>query len=148
MRDFISGLVMLCVVSCFLTGCSTIPLLDSGDPPQHIILVESGVIALAFYEAHDDIEDSQQKGIAAIAAADTYLMFMYGNGALNMNPKYTFSQLLHSEVLNKIVDQRLKKLAYAARIVMNKDGTLTGVAWADALLMGLKVSTVEPILDE
>ena len=144
MQDFISGFIMICVaVACFV-GCETMPFLDA-DPPKHIILVESGVIALAFYETHDEIEDSQQRGLASIVAADNYLKFMYGNGPLNQNPKYTFSQLLHSEVLNKIVDPRLKKLAYAARIVLNKDGTLTGVAWADALLMGIEVSTVEPI---
>lgn len=126
-----------------MVGCTTVPF-TSNDPEPHEILAEAGTIALGIYTTkEDDIPDDAERGRLALESADKYLLLMYGYGPLGQKPKYTLASLVHSEVLSDLGDTRLRRMAITARLVMNPDGSLTGISWVDALLMGEQVSPDE-----
>jgi hypothetical protein len=129
-----------------LSGCATLSkqLPSSGEPSKVSILIEAGTIALLFYETKSDVlPDDQTRGLKALEQADKYLAYMYGYSLITQNPKYTVAGLLHQGILINIDNIRLRKLAYTARLVLNPDGTLTGLSWADALLLGQDASLAE-----
>lgn len=136
--------LLLCAVT--LTGC--LPNRDGGisfienTPVETQILIEAGTIAVGSYFAlKDEFPDDSERGLEAIRRADQYLLLSFGTGPLGNKPKYTLTQLIHSEVLNPILGSndpdmaRFKRWAIAARIVIGPDGSLTGVKWIDALLL-------------
>lgn len=146
MRKFILGL-MICAITITGTGCATLTNANvQGIPPEAIMLGEAGGVALLFYTTRtDDFPDNKMRGLQSIAEADSYLSAMYGTGLLGQAPKYTFAGLLHDVVLDKLISPKVRRLAFVARIVINKDGSLTGVPWADALLMANTLPFEDPI---
>jgi len=136
-------LLLLLIATVSFTGCATF--IENGEPTETMILVEAGSLAILFYEKlEDEIPDKQERGLACIAEANRYLLFMYGTGPLGQEPKYSLHKLLHTQILSEVQDIRLRKLAYTARLMLNKDGTLTGLSWADALILGEGVANEIP----
>lgn len=136
-------LLTLLITTLSLTGCATF--MENGEPTETMILVEAGSLALLFYETkEEEYPDKEALGLAAVQEANKYLLFMYGTGPLGQQPKYTLPKLLHTQVLSEVQDVRLRKLAYTARLMVDKDGTLTGLSWGDALLLGEGVANEIP----
>lgn len=146
MRKFIAGM-LVCVMALTTTGCATLTNANvQGIPEEVIMLGEAGGVALLFYTTRkEDFPDNKVRGLQSIAEADSYLSAMYGTGMLGQEPRYTFAGLLHDVVLDRILSPRVRRLAFVARIVVNKDGSLTGVPWADALLMANTLPFEDPV---
>ena len=136
------AIVMICIFS--LTGCATIQNNTSGIPEDTLILAEAGAVALGIYLTKESaFPDDEERGLIAIENANNYLLLMYGTGVMGVKPKYTLSSLLHSEILNRIVDPKIRRLAIVARLVINPKGGLTGISWTDALLMADEVLPID-----
>lgn len=119
-------LLILCLM---MSGCVT-----GGAPSDLAVLGEAGGIALLSYTANPS-DDPEVKGEEAIKAADEYLAFSFGDNLFNQ-PKYTVAGLVHSEILYGLADARTRRLMFVARLVLRPNGKLTGMSWADALILG------------
>lgn len=146
MRKFILG-IMICGLTLTSTGCATLTNANvQGIPEEAIMLGEAGGVALLYYTTREEeFPNNKVRGLQSIAEADSYLSAMYGTGILGQEPKYTFAGLLHDVVLDRVLNPKVRRLAFVARIVINKDGSLTGVPWADALLMANTLPFEDPV---
>jgi hypothetical protein len=122
--------LLICVVS--FTGCLTLSSGNKGAPSNTSILIEGGLIGIAFYQTKDDdFPDNSERAIMALEKANGFIQAMYGDN-------YTISGLAHSLLesqISVIDNPQLRKYIYIARIMIDKDGELTGIPLLDAILI-------------
>lgn len=126
MRKMISAL-MVCTI---LMGCVTLTNPD-GTPSDTAILIEGGLIGIAFYETKDEqFPDDSERATIALEKANGYIQAMYGK-------KYTIHGLAHGLIDSQIAaveNIQLRKYIYIARIMLDIEGHFTGIPLLDAIL--------------